>query len=152
MMRRQQGFSYVVVMFVVAVLSIMSVRALEVSLMTERRDKERQLLWVGKAYADAIKRYYLGSPGTSQVLPANVKDLLLDQRANSIRRPLRQLYRDPITGSTEWGYLYKDDKLIGVYSLSTLRPLKRDGFLPEQAGFKDAPTYQNWRFVYDPVK
>ena len=151
-MGRQQGFSYVVVMFVVAVLSIVSVRALELSLTAERRDKERQLLWVGKAYADAIATYYAGTPGTAKLLPNNLQQLLLDPRPNSIRRPLRKLYRDPITGSSEWGYIYKDDKLIGVYSLSTLRPLKRDGFLPEQAGFKDAPTYQNWRFVYDPVK
>jgi type II secretory pathway pseudopilin PulG len=149
-MRRQGGFSYVVVMFLVAVLSLVSVRALENSLTAERRDKEAQLLLVGQAYRDAIRAYQQGSPGLDRTWPAQVKDLLLDERTSSMRRPLRKLYRDPITGSAEWGYVYRDDKLIGVYSLSRLKPLKRDGFTADQVGFKDAATYQQWRFVYDP--
>src|SRR5471032_148267 len=104
-MRRQQGFSYVIVMFLVAVLSIVSVRALENTLTAERRDKEAQLLMIGQAYADAIAAYYNGSPGTEKRWPKKPDDLLLDARANSIVRPLRKLYRDPITGSKVWGYV-----------------------------------------------
>jgi type II secretory pathway pseudopilin PulG len=149
-MRREQGFSYVIVMFLVAVLSIVSVRGLENSLTAERREKEADLLRVGQAYRNAIMDYYQSSPGTEKALPAKPEDLLLDQRATRTRRPLRKLYRDPITGAKEWGYVYKDDRLIGVYSLSTAKPLKREGFPLELMNFKDAATYQNWRFVYDP--
>ena len=149
-MNKQQGFSYVIVMFLVAVLSIVSVRALENTLTAERRDKEEQLLLVGQAYADAIAAYYNGAPGTEKRWPKKVDDLLLDARANTIVRPLRKLYRDPITGSGEWGYVYSGDDLIGVYSLSPLKPIKRDQFPVQQAGFRNAASYQNWKFVYVP--
>lgn len=140
-----------VVMFLVAVLSIVSVRALENSMMSERRRKEAQLLAVGNAYREAIKTYYLSTPGTAKTHPKTVDDLLLDNRLSRISRPLRKRYLDPITGSPDWGYIYRDGRLIGVYSLSTQKPLKRDGFVDEQLGFKNAVTYQNWRFVYDPI-
>ncbi len=113
-------------MFLVAVLSIVSVRALENTLTAERRDKEEQLLLVGQAYADAIAAYYNGSQGTQKRWPKKPDDLLLDEHANRVSRPLRKLYRDPITGSKVWGYVYNGDDLIGVYSLSTLKPLKRE--------------------------
>ncbi len=139
-----------IVMFLVAVLSIVAVRALENTLTAERRDKEEQLLWVGQAYADAIAAYYNGSQGTQKRWPKTPDDLLLDEHANRVSRPLRKLYRDPITGSKAWGYVYNGDDLIGVYSLSTLKPLKRDQFPPEQASFRNAASYQNWKFVYVP--
>jgi len=150
-MKRQPGFSYVVVMFLVATLSVVAARALENSLMVERRSKEAQLLRIGKAYRDAIRTYYMNTPGTGKTLPKSVNDLLLDQRANKIMRPLRKLYRDPITGSANWGYVYKNGSLVGVYSLSMLRPLKQDGFVDEQISFRNAVSYQNWQFIYDPV-
>jgi type II secretory pathway pseudopilin PulG len=149
-MRRQRGFSYVVVMFLVAVLSIASARALENSMMTERRRKEAQLLRVGQIYRDAIRDYYIGTQGSAKQLPKTVDDLLLDVRSGALRRPLRKRYRDPITDATQWGAIYKDERLIGVYSLSPLRPLKRDGFAPEQKGFNHAATYQDWLFIYEP--
>ena len=64
-MRREGGFSYVIVMFLVAVLSIISVRALETTLTRERRDKEAQLLEAGTAYMNAIRLYYEGAPGSA---------------------------------------------------------------------------------------
>ncbi|MYM27954.1 type II secretion system protein [Duganella sp. CY15W] len=149
-MRHQQGFSYVMVMFLVALLSIVSVRALENSMMTERRQKEAQLLQVGKAYRDAIGAYYNNSPGTAKQFPRTVDELLFDNRLTRVQRPLRKLYYDPMTGSATWGYIYQNERLIGVYSLSTLKPLKRDGFSEEQRSFKNAASYQNWRFIYAP--
>ncbi|OEZ54890.1 type II secretion system protein [Duganella sp. HH105] len=149
-MHKQQGFSYVVVMFLVAVLSIVTVRALENTLTAERRDKEAQLLLVGQAYADAIGAYYNGGNGTQKKWPQTPKDLLEYVQLNRTFRPLRKLYRDPITGSKVWGYVYNGTDLVGVYSLSTLKPLKRDQFPANQASFKDAASYQNWKFVYVP--
>ena len=147
-MVRQSGFTYVIVMFLVAVLSIIAVRALENTLTAERRDKEAQLLLIGQAYADAIGAYYNGSPGTEKRWPQKPEDLLLDQRTSRAFRMIRKLYRDPITGSKEWGYVYNGDDLVGVYSLSTQKPLKRDQFPPNQVGFRNANSYQDWKFVY----
>ncbi|MBA5689976.1 type II secretion system protein [Rugamonas apoptosis] len=148
-MIRQRGFSYVIVMFLVAIVAIISARAMGNTLTAERRAKEDELLWVGQAYRHAIQAYYDGSPGTAKVYPKQLKDLLLDGRGTLIRRPLRALYRDPISGSRDWGLVKTEaGDLIGVYSLSTLKPLKRDGFPPDLPGFSNAASYQSWRFVY----
>lgn len=150
-MRREGGFSYVIVMFLVAVLSIISVRALETTLTRERRDKEAQLLEVGTAYMNAIRLYYEGAPGSAKGYPEELKELLKDNRLTRPTRPLRKLYRDPITGSTQWGLVLDANKHVtGVYSLSNARPFKQDGFPDELAAFKEAQRYSDWKFVYQP--
>jgi type II secretory pathway pseudopilin PulG len=150
-MRRQEGFSYVIIMFVVAILAILSVRALENSLTKARRDKETELLYVGQAYRDAIHRYYDGSPGTGKTYPPDLASLLDDSRNTTRQRPLRKLYRDPITGSQDWGLVLTDDgKIKGVYSLSQQQPIKTGGFTNDFASFAGAKTYRDWQFVYQP--
>ncbi len=148
---RQQGFSYVIAMFMVAVLSILSVRALENTLTKARRDKEDQLLYVGQAYREAIRTYYENTPGSAKTYPPNLAALLEDGRTTTTRRPLRRLYRDPITSSLDWGIVRgENDVVIGVYSLSSERPIKADGFPNTLTGFTNARRYQDWKFVYQP--
>jgi type II secretory pathway pseudopilin PulG len=149
-MRREGGYSYVVVMFLVAVLSLVSVRALENTLTAERREKEAQLLLVGEAYRDAIRSYYENGDGTEKVYPPTLAALLRDGRASRVRRPLRKLYRDPITGTTEWGIIVAEDGGVkGVFSLASGKPIKT-GFTQDQAGFANAVRYRQWRFEYEP--
>jgi type II secretory pathway pseudopilin PulG len=149
---RQQGFSYVVVMFLVAIVSIISVRALETTMTAERRDKEVELLWRGQAIRDAVRDYYVNSPGTAQVYPQKLSDLLYDTRFTVPRRPLRRLYLDPMTAEGEWELVHNDaGKLIGVRSRSALKPIKQAGFPAELASFTDAQHYSDWNFVYQPL-
>ena len=149
MMRREAGFTYVMVMFAVALLSIVSVRAMENSLTGAKRDKEAELLFVGQAYRNAIKVYYDYSPGTTKEYPPDLASLLLDSRTSTTRRPLRKLYRDPITGNDEWGLILTEDgRIKGVYSLSQQVPIKKGGFPTELAEFALAKTYRDWQFVY----
>lgn len=148
----QRGFSYPIALFLVALMAIVSVRALENTMTAERRAKEQELLVVGQAYRDAIRNYYDNSPGTLKAYPPDLQALLLDARATRLRRPLRKLYRDPITASTEWGIVRTESGAVkGVYSLSGLKPFKTDGFARELASFKDAHQYQQWQFVYEPA-
>jgi len=152
-MPRQAGFSYVVVMFLVAVMSLISVRALRNTLTDERRSKEAELLATGIAYRNAIKAYYENAPGTGKIYPESLDALLEDRRGTKIRKHLRKRFRDPITGSREWGLVYLDEEhkqLIGVYSLSEQRPIKRDGFPDELQTFVNAPSYRDWKFVFAP--
>lgn len=148
---RQGGFSYVVVMFLVAILSIVSVRALESTLVAERRDKETELLWRGQAYLNAIREYYLKPPGDANSYPAQLKDLLADTRFANQPHRLRKLYRDPMTNDEQWGLVHDENgHLIGVYSLSQLKPLKQAGFPLSLKGFTNAQHYSDWKFVYKP--
>lgn len=150
-MGRQRGFSYVVVMFLVAVMSLVSTRALRNTLTEERRSKEAELLYTGMAYRDAIAYYHQNPLGSAKTLPPNLKALLEDERWSSTRRPLRKLYRDPITGSKDWGLIYLNDdgkQLIGVYSLSSQKPIKQGGFPAEMGDLSKAATYRDWKFIY----
>lgn len=154
-MRSQKGFSYVIVMFLVAAVSIVSVRAMENTMTTLRREKEAELLYVGQIYLNAIRSYYENSPGTAKQYPVKgttdaFDALIFDGRNTKSIRHLRKRFRDPITGSRDWGVVYDGAAVIGVYSTSTQKPIKRDGFSEQLASFKDAATYADWRFIYRP--
>ena len=151
-MRHQRGFSYPIAMFLVALLALVSARALENGLTAERRDKEAELLRVGQAYRDAIGSYYDNSPGTAKAYPQELSALLQDARTTRLRRHLRKLYRDPVSASADWGLVRTPDGAVkGVYSLSNLRPFKSDGFPADLSGFAGAGHYRQWQFVYEPA-
>jgi len=112
------------------------------------REKEAELLYVGNQYRKAIERYYLNGP---RLYPRNLSDLLKDPRKPDTVRYLRRLYRDPVTGKDEWGILKAPDGgILGVYSQSNAAPFKQEGFRQRDQTFKGAPTYQEWRFLYEP--
>lgn len=149
-MRRQDGFSYWIVLFLVATLSIVSVRAIENTLTKERREKETELLWRGMAYREAIRMYYESSPGTAKSYPAELQDLLLDTRLVRQTRPLRRLYSDPLSGG-DWEVIRNDDgRVTGVFSRSKQAPIKRAGFPEGLEAFAGANAYSDWKFDYHP--
>jgi len=152
MWRHQNGFTYVIVMFAVAIASIMALRATESALTNERRAREDDLIEVGTAFRNAIRDYYEGTPGTFKEYPTTLKDMLDDVRTSTRHRELRRLYPDPITGQYSWGLVYAEDAkhIIGVYSLSTKSPLKVGGFSTMFANFAGAKTYRDWQFKYVP--
>lgn len=73
-------------------------QSLEVYSLAIKREKEAELLYIGRLYREAIKQYYLSSPGSVQKYPASLEDLRKDPRSLVTRRYLRRLYPDPITG------------------------------------------------------
>lgn len=142
------GFSYVIVMFAVAVAAIVATRAMEGNAASQRVVGESELLYVGAIYRDAIRSYHDGSPGVVPQYPESLDDLLEDKRLSTLRRHLRKKLRDPITGSEHWGEVKVDGRIVGVYSLSERTPQKQGGFRGENAGFENARTYQDWKFVH----
>lgn len=149
-MHRERGFSYVIVMFLVMVMSVVAVRALESTLTVEQYGKEVETLWQGNAYREAIRIYYENSPGTSKNYPQELTDLLFDARFVKPVRPLRKLYTNPLTGGP-WGVLRNDaGRIIGVYPKSDAAPLKQAGFSEAMASFTGAKRYSDWKFIYQP--
>ena len=147
----QQGFTYLIALFLVAILSVATLSALEKTLTKDRRDKEAQLLYFGQAYRAAIMQYYLNSPGTAKSYPPDLPSLLADSRTTTLQRYLRRLYFDPMTGSSNWGVVSaKDGGIMGVYSLATGQPIKIAGFPDALSNFIGAQTYQQWEFTYIP--
>ncbi len=150
----QQGFTYLIALFLVAILSVATLVALERTITKDMRDKEAQLLYVGQAYQTAIMKYYQNSPGTAKSYPSDLASLLQDPRTTTLQRYLRRLYFDPMTGSDLGLVKNADNAIIGVYSLSTRQPIKIAGFpqalINSNPNFGQGQTYQQWQFIYTP--
>ena len=146
---KQAGFSYIGLLIAVAMMSALLSRVAIYWHQAVQRDKERELLVIGDEFRTAITRYYEDSAGPQKIYPMQFEDLLEDKRVPVIRRYLRKLYHDPITGSTEWGIIKgPGGSIAGVYSLSDQAPLKIANFGTGDEGFAKKKHYSEWQFVY----
>jgi type II secretory pathway pseudopilin PulG len=148
MVRRSgQGFTYLTVLFIVAILGTGLALTGEVWDTAAKREKEAELLFVGHQYRKAIERYYLSGP--QRQYPRALEDLLKDPRLPGTQRYLRKLYPDPITGKSEWGMVKGGDGgIAGVHSLSDEAPLKLAGFRARDAAFEGKLKYSDWQFAH----
>ncbi len=144
----QAGFTYIGILVSVVVLGLMLTAAGRVWSVTAQRERETQLLWVGDQFRMAISGYY----ASGHQYPLSLQLLLADDRSPVAKRFLRQLYVDPMTGSTDWTLIYASDGvgIMGVASSSKRTPIKRKGFPIVDAAFEDADCYCSWQFVYVP--
>ena len=150
MKREQHGFTYLTVLFLLAIMSGGLALIGEVWHTSAAREKEAELLFVGQEYRKAIERYYLTGPGVRQY-PKSLADLVKDPRQPGTVRHLRRVYPDPITGKDEWGLVKSPDGgIAGVHSLSEVAPLKTAGFAVRDATFEGKTKYTDWQFVYNP--
>ena len=111
----------------------------------QQRERERELLWAGEQIRQALRTYATSGGGR---YPDRLEDLLEDPRQPALRRHLRRIYADPMTNRTDW-MLLRDARggIVGIHSRSPRAPLKTAGFGGEQAGFAEAKSYADWRFV-----
>jgi type II secretory pathway pseudopilin PulG len=148
---RQQGFTYLGLLFAVALLGLVLSTAATVWTTAGKRQRERELLWVGDQFRLAIRRYYLNGPGGIRVYPRKLDDLLDDRRGPVVKHHLRRIYLDPLTGQDDWQLVTSPDgQILGVYSPSLDVPLKKAGFSADDEFFDEAETYSDWRFLYLP--
>jgi type II secretory pathway pseudopilin PulG len=121
-----------------------------------QREREQELLSIGREFRAAIAAYY-GAKGLGHQFPQDINDLLEDKRGPEPRHYLRRLYADPMTGAKDWTFLQSDTLgiagfagIIGIASSSQAAPIKKKGFLTEEDAFEDATCYCDWKFVYVP--
>ncbi|MGH8688426.1 MAG: type II secretion system protein [Burkholderiales bacterium] len=142
------GFTYLGALLLVAVLGLGLAATGQVWHTRTQRAREADLLWVGAHYRRAIERYYRNGPSQ---YPRSLEDLLQDPRKQNLERYLRTLYFDPMRVSARWGTVKAPDGgIMGVYSLAEGHPFKTAGFTEADADFKDATTYRDWKFVFQP--
>lgn len=145
------GFTYIWMLFAVALLGILLAAAGQVWRTEALREKEKELLFVGEQFRQAIGSYYENSPGVPRRYPESLEKLLADDRFPLVKRHLRKMYPDPMTGSAEWGLVRQPGVgITGVYSLSTRQPIKRANFAEQHISFAGATSYKDWKFVYFP--
>ncbi|PYC13896.1 type II secretion system protein [Pseudomonas mosselii] len=142
----ETGFTYLGVLLLIAISSVALAATGTLWATSVQRERERQLLWVGGQYAQALRSYYRASPGLAQY-PQELGELVEDNRFPAPQRHLRRLYPDPV-GGQEWGLLRAvDGRITGVYSRSEAAPLKRSGFDAQWNGFEGLEHYSDWQFV-----
>ncbi|MFA5082297.1 MAG: hypothetical protein WC474_07125, partial [Hydrogenophilaceae bacterium] len=100
---KARGFTYLAILIAIAMMSAVMGVTLDVWHTAQLREKERELLFVGEQFRQAIGRYYLATPGREKKFPASLDELLEDTRLSGVQRYLRRIYRDPTTGVAEWG-------------------------------------------------
>jgi type II secretory pathway pseudopilin PulG len=146
--RRSQGFTYLTVLFMLAILMGGLALVGEMWGTSTKREKETELLFVGHQYRRAIALYYDSTPGGVKRYPRQLEDLIKDPRQPSTQRHLRKLYPDPVTGK-DWALVKAPDGgILGVHSVSEEAPLKIAGFKLRDAGFESAQKYSDWQFVH----
>lgn len=147
--RAQRGFSYIGLILVVAAFGVALAAIGELWSTQAQREREAELLQVGRAYRQAILSYHASSRPGTPAYPSRLEELLEDRRGPVLRRHLRQLYPDPITASGDWGLITTaDGRVRGVYSKSQAIPLKKAGFDAPESQFENAQSYADWRFEH----
>jgi type II secretory pathway pseudopilin PulG len=145
---RAGGFTFIGILLAVAFLGIALAAVGTVWATAVQRDREAELLFVGKAYRDAIRSYYVNGSGAARY-PNDIQDLIEDRRFPAVRRHLRRIYADPMTGSPDWEFIRTvDGAIMGVRSSSRQKPIKRANFGADDLAFAGAECYCDWQFVF----
>lgn len=134
----QRGFTYLMLLWWVAIGGVMLAAAGQSWMNEARRQKDIELVFRAEQITRAMQSYYEATPNGPRVPPTSLKDLLEDRRGPVLRRHLRQVWADPVTGGNNWGLVKNGPYLQGVYSLSRLKPLR---------GPDGARSYRYWRFM-----
>lgn len=147
--RAQAGFTYVGLVVFVAILGLVGAATVKVDGLLRRAAAERELLEIGAAFSEALRSYAAATPRGFPTAPPTLQHLLRDPRFPGVRRHLRKIFVDPVTGKDEWGVLYQGDKtgVLAVYSLSQAQPLKVANFDARFLNFENKEHLSEWKFT-----
>ena len=141
----EAGFTYIGLMFAIMIIGITLATVGVVWSTQIRRDKEVELLWIGDQYRSAIGRYRANGGQYPQALT----DLLEDKRFPVVRRYLRRLYPDPMTGAVDWQLFQAPaGGILGIASSSQGKPIKVANFPIADTTFEKMECYCDWKFIY----
>jgi type II secretory pathway pseudopilin PulG len=150
-MRRSsaRGFTYLGLLILLAILGLVAAAGLKYGTLLQRAAAEEELLEIGAQFSEALRSYAAATPQGQPQQPPSLKELLKDPRYPNPRRHLRKIFVDPVTGKAEWGLIYLGDKVgvIGVYSLSTARPLKIANFDIRFQNMENRERHSDWKFL-----
>ncbi len=144
----QSGFTYIGLMLLIVIMGVLLATIGTVWHTAQQREKEKQLLFVGNQFRQAIAAYYRQDFNGTHQYPRKLEDLLLDRRYPNVTRYLRKIFYDPMTGGTQWGLIKgADGGITGVHSLSDAVPFKTANFTKQDDSFADQKHVSGWQFV-----
>lgn len=144
-----RGFTYISLVILVAIIGLVAATTLKTGAMLQRSAAERELLDIGAQFSDALQSYANTTPAGQPPQPPSLQELLKDPRYPGVRRHLRKIFVDPMTGKAEWGVVYLADKVgvIGIYSLSDAKPIKISNFPSRFQAFDGKLHISDWKFT-----
>lgn len=147
--RYATGFTYVGLIVLVTIIGLVGAAALRADVLLRRAAAEQELLGIGMAFIGALDSYAAVTPEGQSQQPSALQDLLVDRRSPVVRRHLRKIPLDPVTGQPGWGIIYSSDRagIIGVHSLSQAKPFKRANFEAPFQNFENKERLSDWEFV-----
>jgi hypothetical protein len=147
------GFTYLLVLIAIATISAVAALSLQQGRALAQRDKELELLYLGGQFRQALLSFAASTPAGAQARPRSLEQLVRDDRGPVVRRHLRRVFVDPLTGSTTWGVVRDSNgDVTGVYSLASGTPVKQENFEAPFEFFRDSRTYADWIFSTMPLR
>lgn len=111
----ERGFAYLGLLAAVAILGVGMVAVSEMWTATAQRQRLNQIDWIGEQFVQAITSYYELAPGSLKQHPSSLDELVNDKRFLTVRRHLRQIYINPLTGTREWDVMRgADGRIVGI--------------------------------------
>ncbi len=148
----QAGFTYIALLIIVAMIAAGATAALGAGAALQQRESEAELLAIGLEFRQALQSYADATPSGQPTEPRELAELLRDPRYPGVRRHLRRIYPDPLTGQVEWGIVrFPDGRISGMHSLSKTPTLRQIGFPAGLEGLEKAETHDAWIFAYQVV-
>ena len=143
------GFTYIGLIVLLAILGLVGAAGLKTGSLMQRAAAEEELLEIGAAFSEALRSYAAATPKGQPQHPPNLEALLKDPRFPGVRRHLRRIFADPLTGKAEWGVITAGDKafVTGVHSLSAAKPLKVGNFDARFLNFENKERISDWKFT-----
>jgi len=151
---RQRGFTYLSVVILVTIIGLVGAVSLRLGTTLQRAFAEQALLDIGMEYSNALASYAAATPQGQPNYPNSFAELLKDPRFPQLRRHLRRVYVDPMTGKAEWGIVKATDKggILAIYSLSKAAPIKIGNFPARFASFEGRASLGDWKFSGEGVQ
>lgn len=142
---QQSGYTYLLVLFIVAGLGLLVAQTGLVWHQAAQRDREAELLVIGVEFSRALSSYV--QAGADHSLPESLQQLVEDKRGPALVRHLRRIYRDPFTGQPVWGLEKAGGRISGVYSLAQGVPIRQYDLPKELGGLAgEVKSYAEWVF------
>ena len=151
---KQHGFTYVSVVILVAIIGLVGATSLRLGTTMQRAAAEQALLDIGMEYSNALASYAAATPQGQPNYPKSFAELLKDPRFPQLRRHLRRVYVDPMTGKAEWGLVKATENggILAIYSLSKATPIKIGNFPPRFVAFEGKTSLADWKFSGEGVQ
>jgi len=156
--RSQAGTTFISVIFMVMIISVMATMTAKSWSGLMKREREEELMFRGGQIFKAISTWHRVKPGHPVTPLRELKDLCKDPRSLANVRylrcdpgkkePLSYMLLDPITGKEfELVKGGPGNGIVGVKSTSEMEPLRQANFADEYKHFEGKKKYSEWLFV-----